>query len=150
MFSTDVQLTMIRASMTSLHVCRLVALVTSRNNSLVVFLICRVTGQAGHVITTTVYWNRWCVYWTNWLLLNGGHGCHNQHIKLHTDLGFLTVSYRWEWDDVSFCIHQAWIVWLSLQNLEVSVEITHKVRDSNIQWLVTSQTLLPCVILSLV
>lgn len=36
------KLTTIRASITSLQVCRLVALVTSKNNSLVVFLICEV------------------------------------------------------------------------------------------------------------
>lgn len=35
-------LTTIRASMMSLHVCRLASLVTSRNSSLVVFLICEI------------------------------------------------------------------------------------------------------------
>ena len=42
-------LTRMRASMTSLQICKLVSLVTSRNRSRVVFLICRsVTGKASN------------------------------------------------------------------------------------------------------
>ena len=43
------KLTMIRASIMSLQVCRLVELVTSKNNSLVVFLICKAQSH-DHVV----------------------------------------------------------------------------------------------------
>lgn len=51
-YSLDIlkfELTAINASITVLHVCRLVALVTSKSNSLVVFLICE--EQPGSILT---------------------------------------------------------------------------------------------------
>lgn len=54
-------LTRIRVSMTSLHICKLVSLVTSRNRSRVVFLICRsiigkVSNESEHTDSPTATW----------------------------------------------------------------------------------------------